>query len=242
MGEKTAIAWTDHTFNPVLGCAKISEGCRNCYAEAQAKRYGWNVWGDSPRRITSDGNWKIPIRWNLTAEEGRPHRVFCGSMCDIFEDHPTVTEARERLWSLIRQTPCLHWQLLTKRVERIKDSLPEDWGAGYPNVWIGTTIESNDYKQRADYLREVPAMVRFISYEPAIGPLQVDLAGIQWLIYGGESGAHRRGDNTDWARAMRTECQRTGTAFFFKQSSGLHPGEGIELDGAIVREFPMERA
>ena len=130
------------------------------------------------------------MTWNREAEaNGIRQRVFCSSMCDVFEDHPTIDAEREKLWPLIRATPSLDWQLLTKRADRMADRLPADWGGGYPNVWIGVSIENNDYVDRADRIRDIPAVVRFISYEPALGPLdQLNLSGIDWVIYGGESG------------------------------------------------------
>jgi protein gp37 len=242
MGEVTAIPWTDHTFNLVWGCTKISPGCTNCYAERNAKRYGCNVWGQAERRTLSEGYWRKPLKWNRkAAQNGHRPRVFCGSMCDLFEDHPTVEHERQKLWSLIRQTPALDWLLLTKRADRIKACLPDDWGTRYANVWLGVTIENADYKWRADYLRAIPALIRFVSYEPAIGPLELDLAGIDWLIYGGESGPKHRPDSPEWARSIKAQCEAGGTAFFFKQSSGLHPGSGSELDGQIIRNLPTAR-
>lgn len=242
MSDETIIAWTDHTFNPWMGCEKISEGCRHCYAEALTKnRMGLTLWGPGGRRqVTSRENWKNPLKWNQQAsEEGRPHKVFCASLCDVFEDHPTAADTRPRLWDLIRQTPNLMWQILTKRPHRIAECLPADWDAGYPNVWLGTSIEDNRVAARADCLRAIPAPVRFISYEPALGPLdQLNLAGIQWVIYGGESGPGFRAEDKQWARDMRARCAVAGIAFFHKQSSGWRTELGIELDGEIIRQYP----
>jgi protein gp37 len=240
MAEKTKIAWTDHTFNPTWGCTKVSPGCLNCYAELLAHRFGYNVWGpNAERRIFGDKHWREPLIWDTqAAEEGKRHHVFCGSMCDAFEDHPAINGERERLFQIIRQAPNLDWLLLTKRAERIAQSLPADWGSGYSNVWLGVTIECNQYSYRADFLRKIPAVVRFISYEPAIGPLEMDLNGIDWLIYGGESGPKFRKDNPEWTRKIRIQCDAAGTAFFFKQSAGLHPGRHNGIVGEIVRNFP----
>jgi len=143
------------------------------------------------------------------------------------------------MWQQIRETPWLHWQLLTKRADRIADLLPEDWGAGYPNVWLGASIENMDCAERADHLRKIPAVVHFISYEPALGPLhEIDLTGIEWLIVGGESGPGFRDMPHDWARSMRTACERAGTAFFFKQSAAYRTEMGTQLDGETVRNYP----
>jgi protein gp37 len=163
-------------------------------------------------------------------------------MCDIGEDHPTIIQEAGKLWPLIRRTPWLDWQLLTKRPERYPDILPADWGDGYPNVWLGTSIENNDYVHRADHLRAVGATVRFISYEPALGPLdRLDLSGIDWIIYGGESGPGWRKEDKEWARDMRDRCRGSGVAFFHKQSAGYRTEMGIELDGRIVRNYPSLR-
>lgn len=250
MGMETGISWTDHTFNIVWGCEKVSPACDNCYAEVFAHRMGLDIWDDkktgktgTPRRTFGEKHWNEPIRWNKKAvKEQKRHRVFCGSMCDIFEDHPQVIAELLKLWPLIKATPMLDWQLLTKRPHRIAQSLPADWGPnGYDNVWLGTTVESNQYVKRATQLTSNPAKVHFISYEPALGPLdKLDLDDIEWVIYGGESGAHRRPEDLDWARDMKTRCEVHGTAFWFKQSSGLKSGTNPTLDGQEVHRFPLE--
>jgi protein gp37 len=245
VAEKTIIAWTDHTFNIAWGCTKVSPGCKNCYADTLSARYGQSVWGPgNPRRVFGEKHWAEPLKWEREArKEGRRHRVFCSSMCDNFEDHPTITAERAKLWPLIRATPHLDWQLLTKRPERILNGLPADWGKdGYPNVWLGTSIENNDYVGRADSLACVPAAVHFVSYEPALGPLdRLDLDGIEWVIYGGESGPGWRPEDKQWARDMRRRCDEAGVAFFHKQSAGHRTEMGIELDGRIVRQYPESK-
>ena len=161
-------------------------------------------------------------------------------MADLFENHPTVIAELKKLWPLIRQTPDLIWQLLTKRPERIAESLPDDWGSGYPNVWLGSTVENNDYVWRADCLREIPTVCRFISYEPACGPIDaINLKDIHWLIFGGESGGGFRQHDPQWARDIRTRCQSEGVAFFYKQGSSLRSGEDETLDGEIYHAFPL---
>jgi len=252
MGKTTIIAWTDHTWNMAWGCTKVSAGCKNCYADTLADRYGWRdggnsgpkIWGkNAARRIFGESHWREPLKWNREAEIlNKPERVFCSSMCDVFEDHPTINAEREKLWPLIRATPMLHWQLLTKRPERIARELPDDWGNGYHNVWLGTSIENNDWIGRADYLRHIPAVVRFISYEPALGPLdQIDLGNIDWVIAGGESGPGYRDMEIGWAVEMEQKCRREGVAFFFKQSSGPRTEMGIDALGGIVRQYPTPR-
>lgn len=174
--KETKIQWTDHTFNPHWGCARVSPGCENCYAEAFAKRTGHKVWGaNADRREFGDKHWAEPLKWNRDAEKaGVRRRVFCASMADVFEDHPVAQRSRERLWPLIEQTPHLDWQLLTKRPDAIAGYLPQTWGAGWPNVWLGTTVED---QKRADEriapLLRVPAAVRFLSCEPLLGPVDL---------------------------------------------------------------------
>jgi protein gp37 len=188
-------------------------------------------------------HWREPLDWNRDAmEAAERRRVFSSSMCDIGEDHPDIIREVAKLWPLIRATPWLDWQLLTKRPERYPIILPSDWGDGYPNVWLGTSIENNGYIERADFLRAVPATVRFISYEPALGPLdELDLTGIDWLIYGGESGPGWRPEDKQWARDIRARCESGSTAFFHKQSAAFRTELGIELDGQIVRNYPVRR-
>src|SRR5579871_5928034 len=176
MGDKTGISWTDHTFNPWWGCSRVSPACRFCYADAQAKRYGHDVWrrhGD--RRMLSDANWAKPLKWNREAEAaGVPAKVFCASMADVFEDHPQVAEPRKRLWNLIEATPWLRWQLLTKRIENVAGMVP--WGNSWPRqVWIGTSVENQKYaRERIPTLQGIPAHVRFLSVEPMIGPVDLE--------------------------------------------------------------------
>jgi len=243
--EKTIIAWTDHTFNIAWGCTKVSPGCKNCYADTLSRRYGHDVWGpQADRRTFGDKHWSEPIKWNERAEAGRKRvRVFSSSMCDIFEDHPVIALERDKLWDLIRETPWLDWQLLTKRADRISENLPADWTrAGWPNVWLGVSIENIDYAWRADHLRKIPAVVRFVSYEPALGPLDdLSLRGIDWVIYGGESGPGYRQHDLDWPRIMLMKCAELGAAFFFKQSAAPRTEMGIELDGRLVRYWPTPR-
>lgn len=245
MADKTLIAWTDHTFNIAWGCQKVSPGCAHCYADTLSSRYGHDVWGPSkPRRTFGDKHWSQPLTWNAAAcRDGVIRRVFCSSMCDWAEDHPTIYAERAKLWPLIRRTPNLHWQLLTKRADRIGNCLPADWGDGYPNVWLGVSVENMDYGWRLDHLRAIPAAVRFVSYEPALGPLAgINLNGIDWVIFGGESGAGFRAADIQWSRDMRHYCQQNGVAYFHKQSSHFFTERGTRLDGETVRHYPTPRS
>lgn len=241
MADVTGITWTNSTFNICWGCEKVSPGCKFCYADTQSGRFGFDIWGATkPRRTLSIQNWNKPLKWNKQAiKDGKKHLVFSSSMCDNFEDHPTVAEELKKLWPLIKATPNLEWQLLTKRADRIATCLPDDWGNGYPNVWLGVSIENNDYCWRADELRKVPAKIRFISYEPALGPVgNLDLTGIDWLIFGGESGPNFRPVDLQWARDVKDKCDLSGTVFFFKQTSALSSGTDPFLDGIEYKNFP----
>lgn len=251
MAEKTLIAWTDHTFNIAWGCWKLSPGCANCYADVWDHRIGGDHWGKGKARRTFGAkHWAQPRLWNAEAErEGRRHKVFCSSMTDVFLDDPTIEAELLKLWPLIRETPMLDWQLLTKRPERIARSLPDDWGDGWANVWLGTSVEDQARAElRLPVLLEVPAVVHFASCEPLLEPLDlrrwvdVRLAPshhLDWVIVGGESkgdGKFRPMDH-QWARDLRRQCEGRA-AFFFKQSAARYTERGIELDGEVVREFP----
>lgn len=183
MAQNSKIEWTDHTFNPWWGCAKVSQACKNCYAETFSKRVGQNVWGaGADRRFFGDKHWNEPRKWNTQAEaEGVRRRVFCASMADVFEEHPDEeTEAnlyisRQRLGRLIRETPALDWLLLTKRPENGVNCLGQmNLLDKLPNVWIGTTVENQEYAdKRIPELLRVPAAVRFLSVEPLLGPVHL---------------------------------------------------------------------
>lgn len=211
MGQETGIAWTDHTFNPWWGCTKVSQGCKHCYADTFQRRYGHDVFGFNPDgsrkalRTFGDKHWNEPPKWNRDAEHtGVRRRVFCASMADVFDNHPEASPHRERLWALIRATPHLDWQLLTKRPENIVGMLPDDWGDGYPNVWLGTSVEN---QQAADLrvlpLLRVPAKVHFLSCEPLLGP--VDLTRWLWPISGWWRGPY---SSYREAKAAGGECGR----------------------------------
>jgi protein gp37 len=249
--SKTTIEWTDYSFNIAWGCIKVSPGCANCYAETLANRYGYKVWGPAKttaRRVFGDKHWGEPLKWNKAAEKaGERRRVFCSSMADVFEDHPTIDAEREKLWPLIRATPWLDWQLLTKRPERIAANLPADWGTGYDNVWLGASIETQDYIERIVILGDIPARVRFVSAEPLLGPVSLrsfwellEESEVWWLIVGGESGAGCRPMDLDWVRTLRHECIEFGVAFFLKQLGGSNPrGHHLAvLDGMRHTEMP----
>lgn len=179
MGEVTGIAWTHHTFNAWEGCAKVSAGCKHCYAETRNERFhGGAHWGvDAPRLMRSESYWSEPLKWAKAARAvGERRRVFCSSLADVFEDRPDLEAPRARLFSLIEETPELDWLLLTKRPENMPRLVPVGWRDRWPShVWAGTTAENMAMlRQRAEWLRIVPARVRFLSCEPLIEELDLD--------------------------------------------------------------------
>lgn len=248
--ETTGISWTDHTFNIAWGCMKVSPGCKNCYADTLSHRFGHDVWGPpetTPRKTMSASYWAQPLKWDKAAEKaGVRRKVFCSSMCDVFEDHPTIKNEREKLWPLIRATPHLDWQLLTKRPERIAANLPADWGHGYANVWLGTSVESGAYLSRMDDLCAVPSRIHFLSIEPLLEPFALDLSkrplgnGPDWVIIGGESGANFREMPLDGFRALAQDVIDGGVCLWVKQDSGAKPGQqGRIPDEYWIQEMPL---
>jgi len=236
MGQDTKIAWATHTFNIAWGCARVSEGCLACYAEAWAKRTGHAVWGtDAPRRTFGDKHWREPLKWNRDAAALRRRvRVFSSSMADVFEDHPTIAAERRKLWELISLTPWLDWLLLTKRSHMIGESVPPGWLIEWPrNVWLGVTAENQTrYDERIGDLLAMPAPVRFLSVEPLVGPLRLDhpFGEIQWVIAGCESGPRRRSAPVELFRDVKADCDRLGAAFFMKQ---------LDVEGTVTDHPPL---
>lgn len=233
MAENSKIEWCDHTFNPWIGCTKVGPGCDHCYAEALMQdRYHRVRWGaGAERELTSDSNWKRPQSWNRrAANASRRPRVFCASLADVF-DNEVPGLWRRALFDLIRITPHLDWLLLTKRIGNAPDMLPDDWGAGWPHVWLGATVVTQDEANRdVPKLLQMPAAVRFLSCEPLLGPLNLPWlryglldrayhSVVDWVIVGGESGIHARPMQPEWCSAIARQCAAAGTAFFMKQGS-----------------------
>jgi protein gp37 len=258
---KTTIEWADFTFNPWVGCTKVGPPCDNCYAEGWARRTGQHQLWNGERRRTTAQNWQLPIKWNAKAKaEGIRYRVFCASLADVF-DNQVPQRWRDDLWHRIEQTPHLDWLLLTKRAGNIRKMLPDTktgvrpWGDGWSNVWLGITCgDQSEFDRDWPKLREIEAVVRFISYEPALGPLLLDIASHpDWVIAGGESGGKARTPQADWFRDIRDDCDRVGAAFLFKQwgewASGVggamfrsgKKAAGRSLDGREWNEYPTPR-
>jgi protein gp37 len=245
MGKTTAISWTDSTQNFWIGCTNVSPGCENCYAEALAERYGWARWGNNPRKRTGHANWQKPRQWNADAARfhrvnGRRRRVFCSSLSDVF-DNQVPPEWRTEMFKVIRECDQLDWQLLTKRPQNIRKMLPPDWGDGYPNVWLGATTESEQYyRQRWPILARISAVIHFVSYEPAVGPLgPLDLGDGRvpnWVIIGGESGPRARATSPQWARDAVAECLRVGAAPFHKQWGSYRSNPVVTEEGRSTRD------
>ncbi len=237
-----------YTFNPWWGCLKVSEECLHCYAEGIAHHYGHHVWGPAQttsRRFFGERHWQEPLLWNkLATKQGHRRNVFCASMADVFEEHPAVEGERARLWTLIEHTPMLNWLLLTKRPEQILSMVPwQQYDIWPDNVWIGTSVGTQKRAQeRIPLLLHVPAVIRFLSCEPLLGPLDLTawLPSLQWVICGGESGLCTRPLDLDWARSLRDQCQSAGVPFFFKQVGGrYHSSGGSLLDQQAYTAMPI---
>lgn len=234
MAETTGISWTHHTWNPWVGCHKVSPGCAHCYMFRGAKQYGID-----PLRVRRTTTvWDAPARWQRKAAKlGINRCVFVCSQSDFFLS--LVDPWRPDAWAVMRSCPNLYFQILTKRPERIAGHLPPDWGVGYPNVWLGVSVENARFKWRMDVLREISARLRFISAEPLLADLgEVDLTCFGWVIAGGESGPIRRPIPPAAPRHLRDQCVRAGVPFFFKQESALQPGTNPALDGVVWHQFP----
>ena len=247
------IEWTTHTFNPWIGCTKVSPGCAHCYAETLNKGMGWTQWGDAGERFrTSPHNWNEPRRWNReAAKTGQRARVFCASLADWL-DYKAPTAWRVELLDLIAECTELDWLLLTKRPESWSARMHEAMGAGSHlartwlngmaphNVWIGVSAEDQTrWGERMKLALEIPAEVRFVSGEPLLGPITMGAMRPDWLIVGGESGPGSREMKPEWVRALRDECAATGVRFFFKQWGGVKKKEaGRILDGETFDQLP----
>lgn len=240
MAEISAISWTDATFNPWIGCTRVSFACDRCYAARDNERRGWVPgWGAGiPRRRTSEQNWNNPRRWNRKAvETGYRPRVFCASLADVFDNE--VDQAwRDDLWQLLRETPNLHWILLTKRIGNAAKMLPADWP--FANAGLMSTLENQDVWDR-DYhkLAATPAVWHGVSAEPLLSHIDIGDAKPDWIITGGESGPGFRPLDMDAVRFMRDQCARNGITFHHKQNGGIRGKDaGCLVDGVEYKYFP----
>ncbi len=236
MSGRSSIEWTEATWNPVTGCTKVSPGCDHCYAETFAERFR-GVPGHPYEQGFDLRLW--PDRLDLPRSWKKPRIVFVNSMSDLFHER-VPTEYVSRVFTVMADCRWHTFQVLTKRPGRMTSVLRRIRPDPLPNVWLGTSIESDDYIWRADKVREAPAAVRFLSLEPLLGPLpSLSLKGIDWVIAGGESGPRHRPVDPAWVRDIRDRCCAEGIAFFFKQWGGRFPKAGGRLlDGRTWDEMP----
>lgn len=248
MGDTTKIEWADMTFNPWIGCTKVSPACDNCYAadmmDTRYKRVKWGAGEDRSR--TSTANWKKPLKWNRDAGliGARPF-VFCSSLADVF-DNEVDDRWRHDLFKLIKDTPNLTWLLLTKRIGNVLRMT--DPSRGNPvlpiNAAIGATIANQDEYDRdkiklADAKRVCGALFSFGSFEPLLGPVKLDEYAPDWVIVGGESGPNARPMDPEWARSIKTDCENLNRTFNFKQMGGRNADKGGDrLDGVTYFNRP----
>ena len=251
MAQNSPIEWTDATWNPVAGCSIATAGCTNCYAMRMAARLeamglekyqgltrksgGRYVW--TGRIFLDEAALATPVSWR------RPRTVFVNSMSDLF--HPDVpVEFITRVWDAMARTERHTYQILTKRPDRMRQLIQDAGLSVLSNVWLGTSVEDEAVLSRIDDLRETPAAVRFISFEPLIGSVaRADLTDIDWAIVGGESGPRSRPMPERWVEEIRLMAMRSGTAFFFKQWGGRNKkAAGRHLGGRTYDEMPQRLA
>jgi protein gp37 len=234
VAAQSNIEWTEMTWNPVVGCVKISQGCKHCYAERMAKRLlamGSSRYPEGFKPTLHEDLIDQPRRWK------KPRTVFVNSMSDLFQD-AVPENFISRVFATMEQCPQHTFQILTKRAARVAKlgrSLP--WPE---NVWMGVSVEDQRVLDRVNQLRRVPAKIRFLSCEPLLGPLpNLDLNGIHWVIVGGESGPHARPMKEQWAQDIRKQCEKSGVAFFFKQWGGVRKEKfGRTLNGRTYDALP----
>lgn len=225
MAQRSSIEWTEATWNPVTGCTKVSPGCAHCYAETFAERFrgvpghpyefGFDL-QLRPKRLSQ------PLAWR------KPRVIFVNSMSDLFHEDIPEDYIRQ-VFDVMREAHWHTFQVLTKRSERVLELSPRlPWP---DNVWMGVSVENQRWTNRIDDLRAVGAATRFLSCEPLLGPLRLNLSGVHWVIVGGESGRRARPMKPEWARDIRLQCEDQGVPFFFKQwgahnEAGRRVGKG----------------
>jgi len=251
MAGPSDIEWTDATWNPIVGCSMVSPGCTNCYAMRMAARLeamGSKPYRGMTRKSGGRNVWTGKLRLNENAVEAplgwkRPKKIFVNSMSDLFQDG-LAFEDIERIWRVMELAPQHRFQVLTKRPERMRQFLSLRRSHFLRNVWIGASVESSEYVDRIEDLRQSPAAVRFISFEPLIGPIgPVNLHGVHWAIVGGESGPGARPISEDWVDELHDQCQEQHVAFFFKQWGGVNKkAAGRSYRGRTWDEYPSSIA
>jgi len=249
MSSNSQIEWTDVTWNPVAGCSIASAGCSNCYAMRMAARLqamGHEKYAGTTRKSgdryvwtgkvnTDPASLVAPLEWR------RPKRIFVNSMSDLFhEDVPTPFI--QQVWDVMAECPQHHFQVLTKRPDRMAKLFDDGMITVMPNVWVGTSVESADVLDRVGDLRAIKGATLFVSFEPLIGRIgEINLKGIHWAIVGGESGPRARPMEQEWVERLYEICRRDDVAFFFKQWGGRNKkATGRELHGRTYDEYPLE--
>lgn len=234
MNTNSKIEWTESTWNPITGCTKISPGCKNCYAERMAKRLqamGKPAYKNGFQVTVHEEIFDNPLSLK------KPSLIFVNSMSDLFHDDIPI-DVILRLFNVMQEAHWHTFQVLTKRSERLeKIGTLIDWP---DNVWVGVSVEDNDYKYRIDHLRKLPAKIKFISFEPLLGLIDdVNLSKIDWVIVGGESGPKSRKMDEEWAIRIRDICLKQKVPFYFKQWGGFNKKKnGRLLDGLIWNQMP----
>jgi protein gp37 len=237
MGQKSSIEWTESTWNPLTGCTKISPGCKHCYAERMAlrlKAMGQSNYVNGFQLTLHEEALELPLRWK------KPQTIFVNSMSDMF--HAKVPrDFILRAFNVMRRAHWHRFQVLTKRADRLANlSLELPWA---DNIWMGVSVESEGYTYRIDHLRETGALIKFLSLEPLLGPLDnLKLDGIDWVIAGGESGPGARLMDPEWVISIRNQCVEAGVPFFFKQWGGVWKKKfGRTLEGRTWDQMPFDR-
>ena len=234
MAQGSGIEWTESTWNPVTGCTKISPGCKYCYAERMAERLqamGQANYVNGFQLTLQPHMLELPLRWK------KPQTIFVNSMSDLFHEGVPL-EYIKRVFDVMNRAHWHRFQVLTKRAERL--AVLSSALAWKPNIWMGVSVENDEYRGRIDHLRQTGAHIKFLSLEPLLGPLpHLSLAGIDWVIVGGESGPKSRPMNPAWVIDLRDQCRRAEVPFFFKQWGGKNKKQaGRVLERRVWDEMP----
>jgi protein gp37 len=236
MTTKSAIEWTDSTWNPVTGCSKISPGCKHCYAERMALRL------KAMGQLNYSNGFQLTLQKHMLERPltiRKPQLIFVNSMSDLFHEDVPFSFIQS-VFDVMRRANWHQFQVLTKRSKRLANLAPQiEWSE---NVWMGVSVENEDYKFRIDHLRYIGAKIKFLSLEPLLGPIPgMNLKNIDWAIVGGESGPHSRPIDRKWVLDIRDQCKKSNVPFFFKQWGGTNKKKsGRSLDGRTWDELPLE--